>query len=289
MIPWLARRADVSAGRCGTARTQWPARRQCGTVGRTAARRLLPKASFPGIRRANRCCGGRPTRAWCSLRRVQGLALAAERPCVAARASPHVEVVHRPRVQRRDAGLLRHRAPMASAPGSRRRSCSAYGALHARGLAHSVETWVDGALAGGLYGVSLGRMFFGESMFARARTPRRLRSPRWYESCCDEGVPMIDCQQNTRHLASLGGREITRHEFTAHVRQAVRQPPIAWANYRRRLNDDAGDCLRARGELTWRISRNSRSRRCSSTRRRPTRAATSTIVRRARRSPHRPT
>ena len=48
---------------------------------------------------------------------------------------------------------------------------------------------------------------------------------------------MIDCQQNTRHLASLGGREINRHDFTAHVRQAVRQPPIAWAKYRRRLND----------------------------------------------------
>ena len=113
----------------------------------------------------------------------------------------------------------------------------AYGDLHERGLAHSVETWVDGALAGGLYGVSLGRMFFGESMFARRPDASKIALAALVRVLLDEGVAMIDCQQNTRHLASLGGREITRHDFTAYVRQAVRQPPIAWAKYRRRLND----------------------------------------------------
>ncbi|HJW50550.1 MAG TPA: leucyl/phenylalanyl-tRNA--protein transferase [Burkholderiaceae bacterium] len=113
----------------------------------------------------------------------------------------------------------------------------AYGDLHERGLAHSVETWVDGALAGGLYGVSLGRMFFGESMFARRPDASKIALAALVRVLLDEGVAMIDCQQNTRHLASLGGREITRNDFTAYVRQAVRQPPIAWAKYRRRLND----------------------------------------------------
>jgi leucyl/phenylalanyl-tRNA--protein transferase len=114
----------------------------------------------------------------------------------------------------------------------------AYGELHARGLAHSVETWVDGELVGGLYGVSLGRMFYGESMFARRADASKIALAALVQILLREGVPMIDCQQNTRHLASLGGREISRHEFTAHVRHAVRQPPIDWAPCRRCLNDD---------------------------------------------------
>jgi len=109
---------------------------------------------------------------------------------------------------------------------------AAYGALHAHGLAHSVETWVDGALAGGLYGVSLGRMFYGESMFARATDASKIALAALVAILRHEGVPMIDCQQNTRHLASLGGREIAREAFCAHVAAVVRQPPIAWAEYR---------------------------------------------------------
>jgi len=112
----------------------------------------------------------------------------------------------------------------------------AYGELHRRGLAHSVETWIDGRLVGGLYGVGLGRMFFGESMFARATDASKIALAALVRVLLREGVPMIDCQQNTRPLASLGGREIARHEFTAHVRRAVRQPPIHWAGYRCRLN-----------------------------------------------------
>ncbi|HTN50297.1 MAG TPA: leucyl/phenylalanyl-tRNA--protein transferase [Burkholderiaceae bacterium] len=113
---------------------------------------------------------------------------------------------------------------------------AAYTALHERGLAHSVETWIDGELAGGLYGVSLGRMFYGESMFARRTDASKIALAALVQVLLREGVRMIDCQQNTRHLASLGGREIARQEFTAHVRLAVRQSPIAWSDYGRRLN-----------------------------------------------------
>lgn len=107
----------------------------------------------------------------------------------------------------------------------------AYSELHAHGLAHSVETWIDGALAGGLYGVSLGGMFYGESMFARASDASKIALAALVALLRREGVAMIDCQQNTRHLASLGGREISREAFCAHVAAAVRRPSIDWAAY----------------------------------------------------------
>ncbi|HSQ09574.1 MAG TPA: leucyl/phenylalanyl-tRNA--protein transferase [Burkholderiaceae bacterium] len=113
----------------------------------------------------------------------------------------------------------------------------AYGALHARGLAHSVETWIDGRLVGGLYGVSMGRMFFGESMFARAPDASKLALAALVRILLNEHVPVIDCQQNTRHLASLGGREIARHQFCSHVHKAVQMTPIDWGRYRHRLNE----------------------------------------------------
>jgi leucyl/phenylalanyl-tRNA---protein transferase len=113
----------------------------------------------------------------------------------------------------------------------------AYSALHRRGLAHSVETWVDGRLVGGLYGVSIGRMFFGESMFARAADASKIALTLLVRILQSEGVPVIDCQQNTRHLASLGGREIARDTFCAHVASVVTLAPVAWAKYKRaRLN-----------------------------------------------------
>jgi len=122
---------------------------------------------------------------------------------------------------------------------------AAYGELHAHGLAHSVETWIDGALAGGLYGVSLGRMFYGESMFARATDASKIALAALVALLRREGVPMIDCQQNTRHLASLGGREIAREAFCAHVAAAVRQPPIDWNTYRHGARPDAPAALTA--------------------------------------------
>jgi len=113
----------------------------------------------------------------------------------------------------------------------------AYGELHSRGLAHSVETWVEDRLVGGLYGVSIGRMFFGESMFARATDASKVALAALVHILRAEGVPMIDCQQKTRHLASLGGREIARDTFCAHVAGAVSRTPVNWSRYRHvRLN-----------------------------------------------------
>lgn len=96
-----------------------------------------------------------------------------------------------------------------------------YGALHLRGLAHSVETRVDGRLVGGLYGVSIGRMFFGESMFSRASDASKIALAALVAFCRAHGIALIDCQQNTRHLASLGAREIARADFERHLAVAL--------------------------------------------------------------------
>ncbi|MBU0602495.1 MAG: leucyl/phenylalanyl-tRNA--protein transferase [Gammaproteobacteria bacterium] len=90
---------------------------------------------------------------------------------------------------------------------------AAYCALHAHGHAHSVETWHDGALVGGLYGMAIGRVFYGESMFSLERDASKIalvHLARYLES---QGFALIDCQMNTDHLASMGGREIARSEF----------------------------------------------------------------------------
>jgi leucyl/phenylalanyl-tRNA---protein transferase len=102
----------------------------------------------------------------------------------------------------------------------------AYRAWHALGRVHSIETWIDGALAGGLYGVSLGRMFFGESMFANRSDTSKIALAALVCFCREHGVTMIDCQQRTGHLASLGGRELPRSEFEARLTPRVREPAI---------------------------------------------------------------
>jgi leucyl/phenylalanyl-tRNA--protein transferase len=107
----------------------------------------------------------------------------------------------------------------------------AYMELHRRGLAHSIETWVGGRLAGGLYGVALGRMFYGESMFSRIPNASKIALVALVHVMRTERVRVIDCQQNTRHLASLGAREISRQEFVAHLNTSVRATPINWAAY----------------------------------------------------------
>ena len=84
----------------------------------------------------------------------------------------------------------------------------AYSAWHRAGAVHSVETWVDGRLVGGLYGVGLGRMFFGESMFSHASNASKIALAALVAFCRAHGIALIDCQQNTAHLASLGAREI---------------------------------------------------------------------------------
>lgn len=82
---------------------------------------------------------------------------------------------------------------------------------------HSVETWVDGELAGGLYGVNLGRMFYGESMFMRRTDASKIALCALVCLCREFGIPWIDCQQNTPHLASLGAAEVPRSVFEAHL------------------------------------------------------------------------
>jgi leucyl/phenylalanyl-tRNA--protein transferase len=93
----------------------------------------------------------------------------------------------------------------------------AYIALHSAGHAHSVETWINGELAGGLYCVNIGGMVFGESMFAHQTDASKLALAALVAFCRAQGITMIDCQQNTRHLASLGAAEIPRAQFVAHV------------------------------------------------------------------------
>ncbi len=105
---------------------------------------------------------------------------------------------------------------------------AAYRAWHAAGQAHSIETWVDGRLAGGLYGVSLGGMFFGESMFAHATDASKIALAHLVALLQRHGVAWIDCQQQTRHLASLGARPVPRARFLEHVARAITLPAPPW-------------------------------------------------------------
>ncbi|MCF2134004.1 MULTISPECIES: leucyl/phenylalanyl-tRNA--protein transferase [Mycetohabitans] len=105
---------------------------------------------------------------------------------------------------------------------------AAYEALHRAGLAHSVETWVEGRRVGGLYGVSLGHMFYGESMFAHRTDASKIALAALIAHLREHRVDMVDCQQNTAHLASLGAREVSRRAFIAHMRAAIRHSPIPW-------------------------------------------------------------
>lgn len=114
---------------------------------------------------------------------------------------------------------------------------AAYAELARRDLAHSIELWEGGRLAGAAYGVSLGRMFFGESMFSAVRDGSKIALATLVAILSREGVPVIDCQQRTPHLASLGAREIPRRDFCAHVAAAAAQAPVDWRAYRgTRLN-----------------------------------------------------
>ena len=104
----------------------------------------------------------------------------------------------------------------------------AYGELHKAGHAHSVETWVNGELAGGLYCVNLGTMVFGESMFSHQTDASKIALAALVAFCHTAGVTMIDCQQNTGHLASLGAAEISRAAFATHLRQQLNASAPAW-------------------------------------------------------------
>lgn len=113
---------------------------------------------------------------------------------------------------------------------------AAYLELHHQGLAHSVELWhgsgARALLAGGLYGVSLGRMFYGESMFARVSDASKIALAGLVATLRNEGFRMLDCQQNTRHLASLGARAIARTRFLEELAVAIEQPGPDWSTLR---------------------------------------------------------
>jgi len=102
----------------------------------------------------------------------------------------------------------------------------AYTALHKQGYAHSSELWLDGKLVGGAYGVSIGQMFYGESMFARVTDGSKIALTCLVHFLKSKGVSMIDCQQETSHLASLGAMPISRTSFIDHVKHAIEAPQI---------------------------------------------------------------
>ncbi len=99
-----------------------------------------------------------------------------------------------------------------------------YTALHEMGHAHSVETWLDGEMVGGLYGVSLGAAFFGESMFSRARDASKVALVRLVAQLKTGGFQLLDTQFITDHLTQFGACEITRDEYQKRLRPAVAQP-----------------------------------------------------------------
>lgn len=106
----------------------------------------------------------------------------------------------------------------------------AYCALHEHGYAHSVETWIDGELAGGLYGIAIGGMFYGESMFHRITDASKLAFVHLVRHLKKKGLGMIDCQMHTSHLQRFGAREIPRMEFAARLADLVDlpYPPGKW-------------------------------------------------------------
>ncbi len=104
----------------------------------------------------------------------------------------------------------------------------AYVVLHERGLAHSFETWRGDRLVGGLYGVALGRVFFGESMFTRETDASKVALARLVGECLRQDVPLIDCQMPSPHLASLGSHNLPRRQFESELAALVAADDRSW-------------------------------------------------------------
>jgi leucyl/phenylalanyl-tRNA--protein transferase len=105
----------------------------------------------------------------------------------------------------------------------------AYARWHAAGRVHSFEVWREGELVGGLYGVGLGAMFFGESMFSRRSGASKIALAALVAFCRRHGIEWIDCQQRTNYLASMGAAEVPRGDFLAHLARACdAAPPSQW-------------------------------------------------------------
>ncbi|MDE3144922.1 MAG: leucyl/phenylalanyl-tRNA--protein transferase [Bacteroidota bacterium] len=98
---------------------------------------------------------------------------------------------------------------------------AAYTNLHKMGFAHSAEAWKDGKLVGGLYGIRLGKVFFGESMFSKESNASKFAFIKYVEQLKTEGVVLIDCQIYTEHLESLGAKMIMRQQFTQLLQHIV--------------------------------------------------------------------
>ncbi len=98
----------------------------------------------------------------------------------------------------------------------------AYMRLHKRGLAHSVEVWKEGRLAGGLYGVAIGGAFFGESMFHRERDASKVALVHLVNRLRQRGFVLLDCQAKTPHLARFGCIEIPARQYLARLQKAIR-------------------------------------------------------------------
>ena len=103
-----------------------------------------------------------------------------------------------------------------------------YVELHERGLAHSIEAWREGELVGGLYGVAIGKVFFGESMFSRARDASKVALSSLVDECDRRGIRLIDCQMATDHLSSLGSRSIPRRDFERLLASLCRDAADLW-------------------------------------------------------------
>lgn len=102
---------------------------------------------------------------------------------------------------------------------------AAYLRMHELGYAHSVECWHEGRLVGGLYGMALGRMFFGESMFALETNASKVALAHLSRLLAARGYAMIDCQMTTAHLQSMGGREMPREQFVDALKRATADGP----------------------------------------------------------------
>ena len=109
----------------------------------------------------------------------------------------------------------------------------AYTELHQEGYAHSVESWLNGKLVGGLYGISLGQCFFGESMFSTVSDSSKAALVALAEFSKQVGIKIIDCQMTTQHLLSLGAREIDRQSFLWKLNQYLEKPDIKGSWYGR--------------------------------------------------------
>ena len=103
---------------------------------------------------------------------------------------------------------------------------ASYCQLHKLGHAHSVEIWIDGKLTGGLYGVSIGRMFYGESMFSNTSNASKIALAHLAKQLARWQYGMIDCQMNTSHLATLGAHEIPRREFIGRLQELIQYAPV---------------------------------------------------------------